>query len=81
MPAEFGMCAMTDQVPSEMPKDESIDVERRWFVKGLITGVTGLAFATAATSSAFARRRRKGGGGHGQQGQTQTKGKGHRRHH
>jgi len=79
MAAEFGICAMTDQVPSEMPKNESIDVKRRWFVNGLITGVAGLIFATATTSSALAKRHRKGG--RGQQPQKQTKGKGRRRRH
>jgi hypothetical protein len=81
MAVEFGMCAMTDHVQTEMPKDESIDVELRWFVKGLLTGATGLVFTTAAASSAFARRRRKKGQGNGSQPQTSTKGRGkHRRY-
>jgi hypothetical protein len=66
---------MIDHLPSEMPKDESIDVERRWFVKGLITGVAGLAFTTAAASPAFAKKRRRGGGN--QRPQSQAKGRRH----
>jgi hypothetical protein len=76
MAREFGMYAMTDHVQSEMPKDDSVDVNRRWFVKGLITGAAGLAFTTAATTSAIAKRRRKKG-----QGQSQTRGGGGRGRH
>jgi hypothetical protein len=56
---------MSDDVQSEKPRDDSIDIRRRWFVKGLISSVTGLALASGATSSAFAKKRRKGGGGGG----------------
>jgi hypothetical protein len=71
---------MVDDVQSEKP--DSINFQRRWFVKGLISGVTGLALATGATSSAFAKKRRKGGGGgagHGQPKPARTPGK-RRRH-
>jgi len=65
---------MNDDVQNENPKNDGIDVQRRWFVKGLISGVTGLALATGATSSAFARKRRKGtGGGGGSHGGGQPK--------
>lgn len=78
---------MIDDVQNESPKNDGIDVQRRWFVKGLISGVAGLALATGATSSAFAKKRRKGnsgtsGGHHSGGGQPkQAKTPGRRRRH
>jgi hypothetical protein len=73
---------MIDDVQSETPKDDSIDFERRWFVKGLITGVAGLAFTTGVTSSALAKSNRRRGRGRRQpQPQPQTTGRRRRRGH
>ena len=74
---------MIDDVQNDNPKDDGIDSQRRWFVKGLISGITGLALATGATSSAFAKKRRKGGGGgnHGGGGPKPARTPGKRRRH